>query len=132
MPTFSDQLLVDIVKKAARRVNRKLCLFGTSDEIIIDNTGEMTSPDPAKNGDLYDLVLLQAECLITQREFQTELRDANGGVMIRDGEQVVDRRAAGVARGTFYDSSNSPCAEIMRELKIEKFNRAGGSGKCIW
>lgn len=135
MPAFSNQLLIDIVVKAARRINRKLCLFGTNEEVFIDeSTGEISSPDPDSDEGkaLYDLVLLQAECLISTREFQTELRDADGGVMVRDGEQTVDTRAAGVARGTFYNSEYSPCAELAEWIKIEKMRRAGGLGKLVW
>lgn len=135
MPAFSTPLLIEIVIKAARRVNRKLCLFGTSDEIVIDpSTGEITAPasELPDGQELYDLVLLQAECLITAREYQTELRNADGGVLVRDGEQSVDTRAAGVARGTFYNSPHSPCAELAEWIKIEKMRRAGGEGKLVW
>lgn len=131
MPTFSDPLLIEIVIKAARRVNRRLCLCDTADEIVIDpSTGDILSPED--DCVLYDLVLLQAECLITQREYQMELRDAGGGVLIRDGEQIVDRRSAGVARGTFFNSPHSPCAELDQAIKMEKMNRSGGEGKLVW
>lgn len=135
MPAFSDPLLIQIVIKAARRVNRKLCLFGTDREITIDpSTGDILTPDPDSDEGqrLYDLVLLQAECLITTREMQSELRDASGGVLVRDGEQTVDRRAAGVARGTFYNSEFSPCAELKEEILIEKMRDTGESGKLVW
>ena len=137
MPTFSNPLLIEIVIKAARRVNRKLCLFCTDCEITIDpSTGDMLTPDPesCKGQALYDIVLMQAHCLISMREFQSELRAADGGVVIKDGEQTVDTRGAGVARGTFYDSDQSPCAQLDRCIKIEKMNsiNGGGAGKCIW
>lgn len=135
MAIFSDQVLIDILKKAARRVNRKMCLFGTADEIVIDDVGDMTSPDPETHGSLYDLVLLQAECMIASREFQSELRDGGGGVMVDDGEQTVDTRAVGVARGSFFDSPFSPCAELKEAIRDEKLNRTGGPGgpgKMVW
>jgi hypothetical protein len=137
MPHFSEPLLIQIVIKAARRVNRKLGLTCTQWEITIDPAdGEMLTPDPDENQDLYDIVLMQAECLISQREFQTELRNAEGGIMIRDGEQVVDQRAAGVARGTFYNSDYSPCAELKQCIRDMKLNgpgcQSGGPGKLVW
>jgi hypothetical protein len=137
MPAFSDALLIEIVIKAARRVNRKLCLFGTDQEITIDpSTGDILSPAPGtpEGEALYDIVLMQAECLITMREFQSELRNADGGVLIRDGEQTVDLRGAGIARGTFYDSDQSPCEQLDRCIKVEKMNSqfGGGGGKCVW
>jgi len=135
MATFSDQVLIDILKKAARRINRKLCLSNTADEVVIDDTGDMISPDPDTNQDLYDLTLLQAECLISTREFQSELRDAGGGVVVKDGEQTTDTRGAGIARGSFYDSPFSPCAELADWINTEKLNRMGGGGgpgRLVW
>ena len=135
MPAFSDPLLIEIVIKAARRINRKLCLFGTSKEVTIDpSTGDMLTPDPDENGGIYDMVLLQAECLVSGREYQSELRNADGGVLIRDGEQTVDLRNAGIARGTFFNSEFSPCAELKEWVTIEKMRslEGGGAGKCVW
>ncbi|TFH22958.1 hypothetical protein E4G67_03725 [Candidatus Bathyarchaeota archaeon] len=133
MPAFSNPLLIDIVIKAARRINRKLCLFGTDNEITIDpSTGDMLTPDPTTHQALYDMVLLQAECLISSREYQSELRNAGGGVLVRDGEQSVDTRAAGVARGTFYNSPYGPCAELAEWVTIEKMRGTGDSGHLIW
>lgn len=126
MAKYSDAFLLSILRKAARRVNRKLCLTGTDDEITVDAAG-CIQPDDA---DLADIVLLQAECLITQTEFQQDLRDNDAGVLVRDGEQTVDTRAAGVARGTFFDSPNAPCEELKRCIATEKLNRSCGFN--IW
>ena len=134
MPLFSEPLLIQIVIKAARRVNRKLCLTGTALEITIDpGTGDMLTPDPDENQDLYDIVLMQAECMVSQREYQSELRGADGGVVIRDGEQTVDTKSAGVARGTLFNSGFSPCAELkmcMRDMKLRGLG--SGPGKLVW
>jgi len=133
MAEFSDQILVDILRKAARRVNRRLCLTNTSLAVVIDNFGNMTSPDPDTHQDLYDIVLLQAECLIAGREYQTDLREADGGVLVVDGEQKVDTRGGGVARGTFFDSPHSPCAELEKAIMNEKLRgSSGGPGKLVW
>ncbi|TFH25902.1 hypothetical protein E4G67_00150 [Candidatus Bathyarchaeota archaeon] len=135
MPAFSDPLLIEIIIKAARRVNRKLCLSGTTWEITINpSTGDLLTPDPEKNQDLYDIVLMQAECLISSREFQSELRGADGGVLIRYGEQTTDMRGVGAVRGTFFNSTQSPCAQLDRCIKTAKMNSAlgGGAGKLVW
>lgn len=127
---FSDAQLVVILQKAARRINRLLCLTGTADEIVIDTTTGEITPDDA---DLQDLVLLQSECMINQREYQEELATAAGGLRIVDGEQTVDTTSAGVARGTFFDSAHNPCAELKDQITQEKLNRgAGGGGKLVW
>lgn len=135
MARFSDAQLIQILIKAGRRINRRLCLFGTDDEITVDNSGNITSP--ANDGALEDLVLLQAECMITQREFIDFLDPDSiaAGVLVTDGEQTIDTRAAGSARGNVFNSSISPCAELNAEIVQEKMSRSGngfGSGKLIW
>ena len=131
MAKFTDIQLIQILQKAARRVNRKLCLTGTTSEIIVDSGGEITTPD---DSDLEDILLMQAECMISQREFQSDLRES--GDLIRDGEQTIDTRGVGVARGTFYNSEFSPCAELRICLRDMKLRGTGinpaGPGKLVW
>jgi hypothetical protein len=133
MAEFTDVQLVAILQKAARRINRRLCLFDTTDEITVDSLGCVTPAD----GVLEDLVLMQAECLITQRHYVDFLSSSSSaaGVFIKDGEQTADTRSAGIARSSAFDSKISPCAELERQIGIEKMNRGGagsGSGKLIW
>jgi len=138
MPLFSDPLLISILIKAARRVNRKLRLTSGPCEISIDPaTGDMLTPDPDTNQDLYDIVLMQAECLIASREFQQELRSAGGGLRVVDGEQTVDTTSTGVARGSFYDSDYSPCAlleKCLRDMMLDGPCGANGTGSgfLVW
>lgn len=131
---FSDSKLILILQKAARRINRKLTLTSTDSEVVIGASGNMTAPDPTvgTNAELYDIVLLQAECMVAQREYQTELRSGDGGVRIKDGEQEIDTKSVGNARRGFYSSSYSPCAELEKWIRIEKMNRIGGNGKLVW
>ena len=128
MATFSDAQLIQIVIKAARRINRKLCLTDTTDEIIVSSsTGEITSPD---NNDLDDLVLMQAECMIASRQFSETLLNGTAGLRVVDGEQTLDTRGSAIARGTFFDSEHSPCAELREAIINEKLKRT--SGFDIW
>ena len=133
MARFSDIQLIQILQKAGRRINRRLCLFGTTDEVVVDNGGNITSP--VDNGTLNDLVLMQAECMISQRDASEALLAGTDGVRIVDGEQSIDTRAAAIARGTFFNSPHSPCGELEVQLKIEKLNRlmsGGGGGRLVW
>ena len=124
MAVFSDNQLIQIVIKAARRVNRKLCLTGTTNEIVVSNvTGEVTAPD---NNDLDDLVLLQAECMIASRQFSEELSDGTTGLLVTDGEQTLSTKGAAVARGTFFDSPHSPCAELIEAIRLYKISNSTG------
>lgn len=128
MAIYTDTQLIQIVIKAARRVNRQLCLFGTTDEIIIDSsTGELTSLD---DGTLEDLVLMQSECLLSQRDYNLDLNTGQIGISVKDGEQGLDNRQKGVARGTFFNSKFSPCAMYANEINIEKLKRT--CGYDIW
>jgi len=124
---FSDAQLIVILQKSARRINRVMCLTGTTSALAINTTtGEITPDDP----DLQDLVLMQAECMISQTEYQTDLADGGIGLLVKDGEQSMDTRGKGVARGTFFDSSNSPCSDLKAQLITEKLKRT--CGYDIW
>lgn len=129
MARFSDPQLVQILQKASRRINRKLCLFGTQDEITVDGAGEVSTP-AGDDGSLTDLVLLQAECMVASADFQSDLTSNGGGIMAKDGEQTIDTRTRAIARGTFFDSEYSPCAELKEAIMFEKLNR--GSHYDIW
>lgn len=126
MARLSDIQVIQLLQKAARRINRELCLFGTDDEITIDNSGNMTPDD----GALYDMVLLQAECLAVTRDFSFDLNDGTAGVFIRDGEQSVDTRQRALSRAEFFDSDNNPCSQLEDEIKKEKLKRS--CGIAIW
>lgn len=126
MARFSDVQLIQILQKAARRVNRNLCLFDTTDEISVDNSGNVTPAD----GTLEDLVLLQAECMLISRDFNADLNNDTGGLFVKDGEQSIDTRQRTIARKGYIDSKFSPCGLYDREIKIEKLKRA--NGRLIW
>lgn len=124
MAIFSDAQLIQIVIKAARRVNRELCLFGTNDEVIINaSNGEITSED---DGTLEDLVLMQAECLLSQRDFSSDLSGGFVGLKVTDGEQSLDNTKKGDARGVFFNSEFSPCALYKEQIVLEKLKRSAG------
>ena len=136
MPEFTDAQLIVILQKSARRINRKLCLTGTEDEIVVNTTtGDITPND----NDLKDLVLLQSECLISQRYFTEFLSSdsATAGVLVEDGEQKIDTRSAGSARGQVFNSKGSamsPCDELAEAINAEKLKRmmGGDTGSVIW
>ena len=73
MAIYSDAQFILILQKAARRINRVLCLTGTDEELSISSTtGEITAPLPV-DPDMEDLVLMQAECLLSKREYSEDL-----------------------------------------------------------
>lgn len=127
MARFTDAQLGLLIQKAARRVNRDLCLTGTTDEILTDASGTF----PTLDADLEDLVLMQAECLISQRDFNSDLSSGAVGVRVVDGEQETDTRNRATARGTFFNSPYGPCAIYADAINIEKVKRKL-HGRLVW
>ena len=125
MPRFSDQQLIQIIQKAARRINRRLNLFGTDCEISVDSSGSI-SPS---NGEMEDLVLLQAECMLSGRDFVYDLNSGAAGIAAVDGEQRIDTRGVADARSSFFNSKYGPCAELEQAIKLELLKRGGGCGE---
>jgi len=123
---YTDAQLVGFLQKSARRINRILDLTDTTDEIAVSSSGVLTPT----NTDFEDLVLLQAECLISTREVQADLSSGGGGVVVKDGEQNIDTKQRTASREAFYASPHNPCAQLELALKIEKVNR--NSGKLVW
>jgi len=133
MPRFSDQQLIQILQKAGRRINRRLCLTDSDDEITVDTSGCIT-PESTR---LQDLVLLQAECMLASRDFVFDLNSGTGGLLARDGEQTMDTREAMKGRSTYFDSKHGPCSELAEAIKLELLKRGGGGtigniGFDIW
>jgi len=119
---FTDAQIIQMAQKAARRLNRKLSLTGTGGEISISNAGEMT-PD---NGDLYDLVLLQVECMILNREISDEFSSGGvgGGISIKDGEQSFDSKRSGNDRVDHLESKFGPCQELEDAIRDYLYDNA--------
>lgn len=128
MARFTDGQLIAILRKSARRLNRRLDLTGTDEEIIISVSGTI---EP-ENEDMEDILLLQAECLIASREYQSDVSSGAAGLLVDDGEQTLDDRTGVVARGTFYNGPYSPCSELENAIKLEKMRRMGLNGKLVW
>lgn len=116
MATFSDAQLISILQKSARRVNRKLNLFGSTNEIVVDSSGCMTNP--SGDGELEDILLLQAECMVSQRNLLEIAGSSNSdGILMIDGEQQLDTRTKAQIRIQALSSNNSPCVELSEAIK---------------
>lgn len=126
MARFSDAQLVIVMQKAARRLNRRLRLFSTANEISVDSSGNMT---PSNNGALEDLLLLQAECLIANIDANTDVTE--GGLYVVDGEQTFDNRGKALARLSYLDSPANPCKELDEAIMDYQLT-TGFQGKLVW
>jgi hypothetical protein len=125
---FTDAQIIQMAQKAARRVNRRLSLFGSVLEISVSNAGEFL-PD---NGSLYDIVLLQVECMLLNREISDEFSSGGvgGGISIRDGEQSFDSKRSGNDRVDLLDSDRGPCGELEEAIRDYLLNNA--DQRLIW
>lgn len=126
---FTDAQIIQMAQKAARRVNRRLSLFGTSLEITVSNGGEFLPDD----GSLYDIVLLQVECMILNREISDEFSSTGsggGGIAIRDGEQSYDSKKSGHDRLDHLESDRGPCGELEDAILEYLLNHS--DQKMIW
>lgn len=126
MPRFSDLQLVGVLQKAARRLNRRLSLFGTIKEISIDNSGNMTPSD----GELEDLLLLQAECLIANIDANTDV--SSGGIYVVDGEQTFDNRGKALARLQYLNTTANPCNELKEAIDDYLLDHGTDGFKMVW
>lgn len=133
MPRMTDQQYILFMQKAARIVNMDLCISNTDDRIVVDSSGCVTPVDDTLNA----LLLLQTECLISQRDFNLDLNSGTLGVRVVDGEQQVDTRNRAGARSDFFNSEYSACAQYEKKLALAKLCRldnseGAGGGKLIW
>jgi hypothetical protein len=124
---FTDGYLYGIIEKAGRRINRRLSLTSTTAPIVVDTSGNMTSP---VDQDLADLVLLQAECMIANVDVNIDI--STGGVYAMDGEQSLDSRARSVNRLAYLGNKYNPCAELEKAIMVEQLRRASDNFKDIW
>lgn len=124
--TFTDDQISNILNKAARRVNRVMSL--TDDEAIVLSSGVFTQPD--ETDELRDLVLLQAECMLANRQATTDIISGAAGVIVRDGEQMIDTTDQASAVADYFDSKYNPCAELEQAYKLAMMNR--DNGRMVW
>lgn len=101
---FTDVEFNDFVNKAVKRVNRKLCLTGTSDQMVFDEgTGIIT---PAPNDTKLDIIVLQIECFVVTRDRKTAV---GKGIKVKDGETSIDTTAS---FGGFNQQVRTICGEL--------------------
>ncbi len=128
---FSNAQLILFLEKATRIVSSDLCLSGTN-QVTVDSSGCVTTPatDPQQ---IEALILLQAECLIGQRNFNSDIATGTAGVLIEDGEQKVDTRNKVGAHEALLNSPHGPCAQYEKRLTLAKLCRLDAlGGKLVW
>lgn len=125
--TFTDDQISGILDKAARRVNRVMSL--TDEEAVILSSGEFTQP--TETDELRDLVLLQAECMLVNRQAASDVMiGGSAGIIVKDGEQSIDTTDQASAITDYFDSKFNPCAELEQAYQIAMLNR--NIGKMVW
>ena len=101
---FTDAEYNDFVNKAVKRINRRLCLTGTSSQMVFDTgTGIIT---PAPNDTFIDFLVMQIECFLVKRDRKTAV---GKGIKVKDGETSIDTTAS--FKG-FDDQIGNICGEL--------------------
>lgn len=121
---FTDAQLISLISKGAGRLNRRLYLAGTDEEITVDAAGEITPTEHR------DLLLLQVECLIQTRAFDEDVSTGRASVRITDGEQTIDTTDMSALRLEYLASPHGPCAELKEGIRDALLNSDGG--KMVW
>lgn len=123
---YTDAQLIDFTEKAAKRINRKMYLTGTSDEIAVSASGEVT---PATDT-FRDIMILQVECMLIQRSAEGDLTSGRAGVVVTDGEQSIDTTNIASLRLEYLSGKHNPCSELEKAIRDELLNR--NTGKLVW
>ena len=108
---FTDSELTTFVIKAINRLNRRLELTGTDDELTFDTgTGTIV---PTPNSTTQDFIVMQTECLLMKRDRRVAI---GKGIRVKDGETEIDTTAS---FGGWDNAVNDICGEL--DDAIEKF-----------
>ena len=108
------------VEKALNRINRRLRLIGTDNEMSFNTNTGLIDPDP--DAAVYDLILMQIECMIVKRGRRIAI---GKGIRVKDGETEIDTTAG--FRG-YNDLVNDICGELDDAIEDYLANGAGDGG----
>jgi len=101
---FTDVQFQQFTQKAVNRINRRLCLTGTSKQLSFDEgTGTIT---PTPNATIFDFLIMQIECFIVRNLRKVAV---GKGIRVRDGETEIDTTAG---FGGFKDQVTDICGEL--------------------
>lgn len=109
---FTDTQFQQFTQKAINRINRRLCLTGTDDELSFDEgTGTIT---PTPNATIFDFIIMQIECFIVRNLRKVAV---GKGIRVRDGETEIDTTAG---FGGHKDQVNDICGELEKAVEDYK------------
>jgi hypothetical protein len=123
---FTETQIEIFIVKSLNRLNRRLLLTGTTLELIFnDSTGTIT---PTPNADIQDLIVLQAECLITGSR---QASAVSKGIRVRDGDSEIDTTAG---FGGHNDVSRNLCGDLDKAIEDYLWNKKGAAqnGQIVW
>jgi hypothetical protein len=105
------------ISKALRRLNRRLFFTGTTSVLSISSsTGSIT---PTPNDTIFDLIILQSECLISKN---IRRQAVSKGIRVRDGDSEIDTTAGFSGHS---DVVKDFCGELEDAIKDYLVNHDG-------
>jgi len=85
---FTEEQLEIFIVKSLDRLNLKLQLQGTTDELSFNDSLGVIQPTPSSP--MRALIVMQAECLIVKRRQSSAI---SKGIKVRDGDSAIDTTA---------------------------------------
>lgn len=111
------------ITKALNRLNRRLQLTDTTAELYFDDTTGTIQPTP--NATIFDLILMQIECLIVKQARRTAV---GKGIRVRDGDSEIDTTAG---FGGHKDVVDDFCGELDAAINKLLYFLASTGGDIV-
>lgn len=109
---FTDTQFQQFTQKAINRINRRLCLTGTSSELSFDEGTGLITPTP--DATIFDFLIMQIECFIVRNLRKVAV---GKGIRVRDGETEIDTTAG---FGGHKDQVTDICGELEQAVEDYK------------
>jgi hypothetical protein len=116
------------IQKALDRLNRRLNLTGTTSEMSFnDNTGTIS---PTPDSSLYDLIILQVECMIVKRMHRVAIGQ---GIKVKDGDTMIDTTSSFGGYKTLIGDVCGELSEAIEEYLLDtKMSGIRDAAELIW
>jgi hypothetical protein len=124
---FTRQDYERFLNKALKRLNRKLRYTGTANALSYSSSTKNISPTP--DNSIYDLILLQIECLISKER----RRDAVGkGIRVKDGDTEIDTTASFGGHDAVVSDYCGELQEAIKDYLLHNVDSPADNADIIW
>lgn len=118
------QLRIEI-RKSIKRLNFKLCLTGTPNEVSFADLNNNENVDQ----DFLSLLVAQTECLIQKRFYSQE---SGKGIKVKQSFVTFDNTAGLSGRSKLAIGPGSVCDQLEKDILTFNIKGAMRHGKAVW